>query len=244
MISSRRRKREGARMQQKLGHDHSPEAIRERLSAAPRASYLRDWIYGGIDGAVTTFAIVAGVAEAHLAGAVVLVLGLANLIADGFAMAAGNYLGVKAEADDYQRLLAVERQHIAVVPEGEREEVRQIFAAKGFIGDDLERAVAVVTADETVWARTMAAEEYGGNTRAEITAARWSDDLLRLSAVRDRPARDLYRRRLERLRGQEPMVDDRLALVRTGDAVDRNGRGDTGFRPRVWLARLAMTPEI
>ena len=69
----------------------------------------------------------------------VLVLGLANLVADGFAMGAGNYIGTKAEWDDYQRLLAVERKHIGLVPEGEREEIRQIFAAKGFAGGDLER---------------------------------------------------------------------------------------------------------
>jgi vacuolar iron transporter family protein len=124
-------------------------------------NYLRDWIYGGIDGAVTTFAVVAGVVGAKLAAIVVLVLGLANLVADGFAMGAGNYIGTKAERDDYQRLLAVERKHIGLVPEGEREEIRQIFAAKGFAGGDLERIVAVITSDEATWAKTMAVEEYG-----------------------------------------------------------------------------------
>ena len=94
-------------------------------------------------------------------GSVVLVLGLANLIADGFAMGAGNYSGTKAEIDDYRRLLAVERKHIEAEPSGEREEVRQIFAGKGFDGPDLERIVDVITADKERWAKTMAVEEYG-----------------------------------------------------------------------------------
>jgi VIT1/CCC1 family predicted Fe2+/Mn2+ transporter len=94
-------------------------------------------------------------------GGVVLVLGLANLVADGFAMGAGNYSATKAEVDDYRRLVAIERKHIALEPNGEREEVRQIFAAKGFDGEELERVVAVITADTERWVRTMAVEEYG-----------------------------------------------------------------------------------
>jgi VIT1/CCC1 family predicted Fe2+/Mn2+ transporter len=148
-------------MQSELEHSHTSEAIRARLARDPRISYLRDWIYGGIDGVVTTFAIVAGVVGANLPSRIVLVLGLANLVADGFAMAAGNYSGTQAERDDYDRLLAVERKHIAIVPDGEREEIRQIFGSKGFSGDQLERLVDVITADESRWAKTMVVEEYG-----------------------------------------------------------------------------------
>ena len=144
-----------------LEHSHTPQAIRDRLARGPRTSYLRDWIYGGIDGTVTTFAIVAGVVGAHLSASILLILGFANLLADGFAMAASNYSGTKSEREDYQRVLGIERRHIALAPEGEREEIRQIFAAKGFCGDDLERAVAVITSDPALWANTMAIEEYG-----------------------------------------------------------------------------------
>lgn len=148
-------------MQYALEHSHTREAIRARLEGGPRSNYLRDWIYGGIDGAVTTFAIVAGVAGADLAVTVVLVLGFANLLADGFAMAASNYIGTKAEHDDYDRVLGIEKRHIALAPDGEREEIRHIFAAKGFSGEDLERIVAVITSNRTLWAKTMAVEEYG-----------------------------------------------------------------------------------
>ena len=144
-----------------LEHEHTAEAIGARLSAGPRHNYLRDWIYGGIDGAVTTFAVVTGVVGAGLSPAVILVMGFANLAADGFSMAASNYLGTRAEQDDFRRLEAVERRHIELTPEREREEVRQIFSGKGFGGDDLERVVELITADRSRWVRTMLTEEYG-----------------------------------------------------------------------------------
>jgi VIT1/CCC1 family predicted Fe2+/Mn2+ transporter len=146
---------------QRLEHIHTREAIHERLARDTQRNYLRDFIYGGIDGTITTFAIVAGVAGASMPGSVVLVLGLANLVADGFAMGAGNYSATKAELDDYNRLLAIERKHIAIEPSGEREEIRQIFAGKGFEGADLERIVDVISSDDERWAKTMAVEEYG-----------------------------------------------------------------------------------
>jgi VIT1/CCC1 family predicted Fe2+/Mn2+ transporter len=145
----------------KLIADHTPEAIRDRLAQAPQASYLRDWVYGGIDGAVTTFAIVAGVVGAELGARVILILGLANLLADGFSMAASNYSGTKTEIDDYRRLEAIERSHIEEVPEGEREEVRQILASKGLHGETLERATASITASVDSWVETMMREEHG-----------------------------------------------------------------------------------
>ena len=64
-----------------------------------RSKYLSDFVYGGIDGAVTTFAVVAGVAGAGLDSAVVLILGFVNLFADGFSMATSNYLSTKSRID-------------------------------------------------------------------------------------------------------------------------------------------------
>jgi len=66
-----------------------------------RAEYVRNVVYGGLDGSITTFAIVSGVAGAALSPGVTLILGLANLIADGLSMAVGNYLSTKAE-ESYQ----------------------------------------------------------------------------------------------------------------------------------------------
>ena len=156
-----------------MEHEHSPDAIRRRLESGPTHNYLRDWIYGGIDGSVTTLAVVSGVAGAQLSKWIILALGFANLFADGFSMAASNYLGTKSEHDDWRRLEEIEHRHIDVDPEGEREEVRQIFARKGFAGHDLHRVVELVTADRERWVQTMLTDEYGlpHSVRSPWTAA-------------------------------------------------------------------------
>ena len=102
---------------------HTPEAVAKRLNDPLKHNYLRDFIYGSVDGSVTTFAIVAGVAGAGLSSGIVLILGLANLIADAFSMAAGNYLGIKAEEDIKKALIEEEKSHIEIYPEGEKEEI-------------------------------------------------------------------------------------------------------------------------
>jgi VIT1/CCC1 family predicted Fe2+/Mn2+ transporter len=144
-----------------LSRSHTPEAIAARLAVGPRRSYLRDFVYGAIDGTVTTFAVVAGVRGASLAASVVVILGIANLAADGFSMAASNFLGIRAEEQHQARIRRQELEHIARVPEGEREEVRQIFAAKGLTGDALDQVVAAITAQPTTWVDTMLVEEHG-----------------------------------------------------------------------------------
>ncbi len=144
-----------------LHHEHTSEAIAQRLAVGPRHSYLRDFVYGAVDGAVTTFAVVAGAAGAGLGAAVVLILGAANLIGDGFSMAAGNFLATRVDRKRILKLREIEEEHIREVPEGEREEVRQIFAAKGFSGEVLEKVVSVITADPKLWVDTMLREEWG-----------------------------------------------------------------------------------
>ena len=125
-----------ARRAGRLEHEPTLEAIRERLARSLSHSYLRDWVYGGIGGAVTTFAVVSGVTGAELGARVILILGAANLIADGFSMAASNYAGTTSERQQLEQAAAIERRHIEQEPEGERTEVREIFRRKGLEGDD------------------------------------------------------------------------------------------------------------
>lgn len=154
-------------------HGHSPPEIAARIADGKRSSHLRDVIYGGIDGAVTTFAIVAGVEGAGLSAKIIIVLGLANILADGFSMAAGNYSGTKADLDDRRRLRAVEHAHIHSYPEGEREELRQILALRGLSGQVLEDATQAISADHEKWVDLMLTDEYGlsPNDPAPLPAA-------------------------------------------------------------------------
>lgn len=144
-----------------LEADHTPEAVKRRLRTAPTGNYLRDFVYGAVDGTVTTFAVVAGSAGALLSSRIVIILGFANLLADGFSMSVSSYLSSRSERQIEDRARQQEEDQIRLIPEGEREEVRQIFAAKGFKGEDLERAVEVLTADRRLWVDTMLREELG-----------------------------------------------------------------------------------
>lgn len=142
-------------------HGHSQQEIIARINAPQGRGVLRDLVYGAIDGSVTTFAIVAGVAGAGLSPFVIVALGLANVLADGFSMAAGNYSGTKAEQDNIRRIRAIEERHIDRYPQGERSEVREILAQKGLSGQVLTDATREITADKDNWISLMLEGEYG-----------------------------------------------------------------------------------
>ncbi|MEX0790066.1 MAG: VIT1/CCC1 transporter family protein [Actinomycetota bacterium] len=133
-----------------LTASHTPAAVQSRLSGSS-GSYLRDFVYGAVDGTVTTFAVVAGAAGAGLTATIVIILGVANLIADGFSMAVSNYLGSRADRQFEQRARREESEHVELIPEGELEELRQILQAKGLQGERLDRAVDAISADPTLW---------------------------------------------------------------------------------------------
>jgi len=94
------------------------------------AAILGDIVCGAIDGIVTTFAVVAGPTGAALPYSVILILGFANLLADGFSMAAGNYLGTRPEIGYSRKEREREAWDVEHLPDAGREEVRQISTAR------------------------------------------------------------------------------------------------------------------
>jgi VIT1/CCC1 family predicted Fe2+/Mn2+ transporter len=122
--------------------------------------HFDDFIYGSIDGAVTTFAIVAGVMGASLPSAIILILGFANLFADGFSMAAANYQASKARNEFVQMKRKQEEWEINL-EEQEIDEIRDIYREKGFKDELLEDVVRIITSKRKVWVDTMMKEELG-----------------------------------------------------------------------------------
>lgn len=123
--------------------------------------YLREFVYGGIDGAVTTFAVVAGGFGANLDAGILIILGLANLLADGFSMSVGAYLSAKSERDSYDKHEKIEYWEIENLPEIEREEIAEIYRGKGFKGELLDKIVNHICADKDLWVAEMMKDELG-----------------------------------------------------------------------------------
>lgn len=124
-------------------------------------TYLREFVYGGIDGAVTTFAVVAGGYGANLDTGILIILGFANLLADGFSMSVGAYLSAKSERDTYDKHEKIEYWEIEHLPEIERAEIEDIYRAKGFEGELLQQIVDHICADKTLWVNEMMKDELG-----------------------------------------------------------------------------------
>jgi VIT1/CCC1 family predicted Fe2+/Mn2+ transporter len=123
--------------------------------------HFDDFIYGSIDGAVTTFAIVAGVVGASLSPGIILILGFANLFADGFSMAAANYQASKARNEYIEMKRKQEEWEIDNLEEQEKDEIREIYNKKGFKDELLEEIVRIITSRRKVWVDTMMKEELG-----------------------------------------------------------------------------------
>ncbi len=143
-----------------LEHAHDRAAIRARMAGdGGGPGYLSHGVLGAMDGSITTFTIVAGAVGGGLTGSVVVVLGLAKVVADALSMAVSNYFSTRSEAQEVERAWAMEERHVEQAPAGEREELRQILRGKGLSGRTLEDAVAAVTADRRAWIDTMVKEE-------------------------------------------------------------------------------------
>ena len=122
---------------------------------------IEDFVYGATDGAVTTFAVVAGVVGAALSPSIILILGFANLFADGFSMAIGNYLGSKSQKEYMEKERRREEWEIDNLVEQEKQEIRDIYTKKGFKAELLDEIVNVITSRRKVWVDTMMREELG-----------------------------------------------------------------------------------
>ena len=105
--------------------------------------------------------VVAGVTGASLSPTIVLILGFANLFADGFSMAVSNYLSTKSKKEYAEKIRKSEEHSVINIPEEETQEIREIFSEKGFSGKQLDDAVEIITSNQDIWIDTMMKDEFG-----------------------------------------------------------------------------------
>ena len=122
-------------------------------------NWLRDVILGGQDGLVNILGIILGVIAAGGSTTVLLITGVAAAITESISMGAVGYTSSISERDYYESERRAELAEIAAEPEAERQEIRDIYAQKGFAGDLLDRVVETITTNRDRWLQTMMDEE-------------------------------------------------------------------------------------
>lgn len=137
------------------------EHLVEEHTISPFTTYIKEIVYGGTDGIITTFAIVAGFAGAQanptsqLPLFAILLFGFANLFADGISMALGNFMSTRSEQDVYKHAKQQEYQEILHNSEMEKAETLAILLDKGFTKKQAADLVAIYATNPAYWTDFM-----------------------------------------------------------------------------------------
>jgi VIT1/CCC1 family predicted Fe2+/Mn2+ transporter len=137
------------------------QAVHHEEHGGAGSQYIGDLVYGGLDGIITTFAVVSGVAGANLGTGIILILGVANLLADGFSMATGAYLSTRAEQEYYAKEREREAWEVEHFPDGERAELYELYREKGYSEEETNQMLSILTRDQKRWVDAMMIDELG-----------------------------------------------------------------------------------
>ncbi len=137
--------------------DFKEHEVHQQLSG----KNIRELVLGFNDGIVTTFAVVAGVSGASVGSSIIILAGLANAIAGAISMALNLYLSIKSQIEYYRQEIEREKKEIEEIPAMERQEIRDIYKAKGFHGKELDMIVKRITSNKKRWLDVMMREELG-----------------------------------------------------------------------------------
>ncbi|KAM3570727.1 hypothetical protein VYU27_007226 [Nannochloropsis oceanica] len=133
-------------------HDETHDAV---------GDYVKSMIFGGLDGILTSFAIVAGAAGGGLPVEVVMVLGFSNIFADAFSMGMGEYLSSKAHNEFVLKEKERESWELQNFREGEIKEMIDIYVERGMEADDAEDVVRKMSKYDNFFVNVMMVEELG-----------------------------------------------------------------------------------
>lgn len=137
------------------------EHLQQEHRMNPFQAYLKEIVYGGNDGIVTTFAVVAGFTGAASSSVMpysfltVLLFGFANLLGDGASMGLGNFLSLRSEQDVYKSHETKELSEIRNNPRAEQEETIAILQENGFTSQQAEKITDIYKTNETYWLSFM-----------------------------------------------------------------------------------------
>eukprot|EP01126_Amoeba_proteus_P007313 TRINITY_DN12624_c0_g1_i12.p1 TRINITY_DN12624_c0_g1~~TRINITY_DN12624_c0_g1_i12.p1 ORF type:complete len:219 (-),score=44.36 TRINITY_DN12624_c0_g1_i12:393-1049(-) len=139
-------------------HDMKALAPETHISSG---SYIKSIVFGGMDGIMTTFALVSGAAGGQLGSTVILIMGISNLLADGLSMGLGDYISSKAEEDYSLAEFERENWEFENYPEGEIEEMVQVYNNKGYTAEESKAIVQLLSRNKEAFVKIMMVEELG-----------------------------------------------------------------------------------
>ena len=142
----------------RMKHIHDHHGHEEHKNSG---HFIRSAVYGGLDGIITTFAVVSGVAGAKLAAGIVLILGFANLLADGISMAVGDFLSTRAEQEYYRKERQREEWEVEHYPDGEKKEMIDIYMRKGYSKKDATTIITTLFKKKDAFVDAMMVDELG-----------------------------------------------------------------------------------
>mmetsp|Transcript_17047 Transcript_17047/g.23717 ORF Transcript_17047/g.23717 Transcript_17047/m.23717 type:complete len:298 (-) Transcript_17047:36-929(-) len=160
-------------------HDVSKQSAEPHQGEA--GEYIQCIVFGGLDGIITTFAVVVAAIAGGLSYGMVLIVGFANLLGDAIGMGVGDYLSSQAEADHEEAERKREEWEIEHVPEIERDEMIQVYMQKGLPQDDAEKVVDLLFQSKAAFLDVMMVEELG-IMPAEAASSPWKGALITFGA--------------------------------------------------------------
>lgn len=140
---------------------HPGPVAAEQEGAGSKSGALRAAIFGFNDGLVSNLSLIMGVAGAGVSNTIVLLAGIAGLLAGAFSMSAGEYISMRVQREVFERLLHLEAHELATAPEEEREELARIYRRRGIPEELAYRAADALMKDPRVALETHAREELG-----------------------------------------------------------------------------------
>lgn len=139
------------------------EEVGKRHRGVSGGSNLRAAVFGINDGLVSNASLILGVAGASANSSVILLSGVAGLLAGAFSMAAGEYVSVRSQREMFEHQIGLERDELAQYPEEEAEELALIYAARGLSREDAQKLAKAIISDPAQALDTLAREELGLN---------------------------------------------------------------------------------
>ncbi len=138
---------------------------KEVITNQNKGKYIRALVFGFNDGTVSNLALVAGLSGALLGNKVVILGGLADMVAGGISMGLGNYIATKSQMEFYRQEYRREKEEVKDMPQIEKKEIEELYRKKGFKGKELQMVVHRITSNKRRWLKVMMEEEIGISKR-------------------------------------------------------------------------------